>query len=348
MKKTALILLLVSFFLLVPQPALADSLNSFDVVATLPENQLDQAVTYFDLLMKPDQEQTLTLSVTNRLETTLPLELSLNKALTNGSGVVEYSGTLEDTATSPLPNIEELMTLSDNALVLQPNETKEIQLKIHMPSDKFLGVLAGGLYIKQVASEQQQEGNITNLFSREIAILLRTDKTIVKPQLAILSATAIQENARNVIEAVIDNQSATYLSDVTVTTSITQGKQKILNTTKEDMKIAPNSQFHYRIPLSGEPFEAGTYTVNLEVTSGKDQWQGSPTFTIQSKEAAALNQRDVSIQAMTSPIPWSTIILVSVLLMFALLLGYLMHHNRQLKQKLATTPSKRKVSRKHH
>lgn len=40
-----------------------------------------------------------------------------------------------------------------------------------MPDKEFEGVLAGGLYIEQISTEKV-EGNIKNVFSREIAVLL--------------------------------------------------------------------------------------------------------------------------------------------------------------------------------
>ncbi|MBP1040155.1 DUF916 and DUF3324 domain-containing protein [Vagococcus sp. BWB3-3] len=349
MKSIRILVLLISAysFFYLSNIAQADSLDSFDVVGDLPDNQLDKTVTYFDLLMKPEEKQTLNLRLTNRLDTPIPLELSFNKALTNGSGVVEYSGNLQDTSTSDTPNIEDLVTLEETSLTLKPKETKAIQLQINMPKETFSGVLAGGLYIKQTASQNEQKGNVTNLLSREIAVLVRTDKTAVKPELKILSASALQANSRNVIEAVVENTTATYISDVTIEAKVTQDGKEVLTDKKENMKIAPTSQFHYRIPLSGTSFEGGTYDVNLKITSGDSQWMGSPSFTIENKEAQSLNRQDVSVQAAKPAIPWSTIILVSVLIIFMIVLWYVMQYNRQLRQSLASKRKKRSHSRRH-
>lgn len=339
-------LLLFSFFFLA-DVSKAASLDSFDVIAELPDNQRDKQVKYFDLLMKPDQETILKVSLVNRLDTKLPLELSFNKAVTNGSGVVEYSGALKDTSKSSPYNIEEVVQLADKTVTLEPNQTKEIQLKVKMPNEELSGVLAGGLYVKQLAGDDKQEGNITNLFSREIAVLLRTNTAEVKPELVIKKASAVQANSRNVIETVIENTSATYLQDVTIEATVMLGDKKVLTNKNENMKIAPNTVFNYRIPLAGESFESGNYKVNLTVTSGENKWEGQPTFKVDTKEAKSLNQQDVSVQAAKKPIPWSTIILASVLVIVMLVLGYLMKHNRQLKRNLKKKKSKRKSSHRH-
>ncbi len=49
-----------------------------------------------------------------------------------------------------------------------------------MPDKEFEGVLAGGLYIEQISTEKV-EGNIKNVFSREIAVLLQNKTDEVKP-----------------------------------------------------------------------------------------------------------------------------------------------------------------------
>ena len=339
------ILLMFALFYL-PTPAQANSLDSFNLVAEIPENQLDQKVTYFDLLLKPDEKQTLTLRVTNRLEEELPLEISFNKALTNGSGVVEYAGNLTDQGTFALPNIEDLVTVSANTLTLAPKETQELQLKIHMPKEAFKGLLAGGIYVKQVEPAKSEAGNVTNLLSREIALLLRVNKEPVAPELKVVSATAQQANARNGVIAVIENVSGTYVSDVAIKTTITKDGKEVISDKKEGMKIAPSSQFPYRISLAGQAFKEGTYEVALEITAGEQSWSGTESFTIEPEVAASFNRQDVTLQDQKSDFPWSSLILVSVLLIFMLVLWRLLRYNRQLKAAVVAQQAQKKKGRK--
>ena len=103
----------------------ADSLDTFDVQIKLPESQRDKELMYYDLLLEPKAEEKLAVMVSNKSEQPINLQLSFNRAVTNMTGVVEYSGANEEATPSAPYAIEELVTLSDETLSLAPNEQKK-------------------------------------------------------------------------------------------------------------------------------------------------------------------------------------------------------------------------------
>ena len=63
----------------------------YSVKANIPENQIDKDKSYFDLKMKPNEEQAITLTVSNSSEEKIELNIVPNNAKTNQNGVIDYS-----------------------------------------------------------------------------------------------------------------------------------------------------------------------------------------------------------------------------------------------------------------
>ena len=89
-------ILTVLFFIGTGSTGTADSLDTFDVQIKLPESQQDKELMYFDLLLEPKAEEKLAVMVSNKSEQPINLQLSFNRAVTNMTGVVEYSGANEE------------------------------------------------------------------------------------------------------------------------------------------------------------------------------------------------------------------------------------------------------------
>ncbi|MDV2575667.1 DUF916 domain-containing protein [Lactiplantibacillus plantarum] len=70
--------------------ARADDLN-YTVQADLPDNQINQKVSYFDLKVTPGQTQNLTLTIKNSDSKEHRYTVSPNLAVTNNNGIIDYS-----------------------------------------------------------------------------------------------------------------------------------------------------------------------------------------------------------------------------------------------------------------
>lgn len=323
-------LFLVFAFSFFPTLVHGDSLDSFDAVIHPSDHQINQEQSYFNLKYQPDESERLTVTLTNRTDQTIKLKTSFNRTITNSLGVIEYSGTNKDDSNFGL-NITDYVKLNTDLVELAGNESKDIYLDVKMPAKAFDGVLAGGLYIEEV-SEGKIEGNIRNVFSREIAVLLRNSTDKVTPDLKITKAEASQVNGRNAIITTIDNEKATYVSDVTIDYQVVKDDKTIVKNKKEKLAIAPSSRFPYMISMDENEFSAGKYTVKMTITSGNQKWTGSPSFTINQKKATDYNDKDVTIEKRETN-PWLLIGGIIIVLLIAIVVFMYMRY-RKLKKKL--------------
>lgn len=321
---------LILAFSFLPIVAHGESLDSFDAVIHPSEQQLDKNQLYYDLHYQPNEEERLTVTLTNRTAEPIKLKAAFNRAVTNSLGVVEYSGMNKDESAFG-PSITDHVKLSDQEIDLAGNQSKDIYLDIHMPKQEFDGVLAGGLYLEQL-SDKKVDGNIKNVFSREIAVLLQNKTSEVKPELNITKAEATQANNRNAVMVTIDNEKATYVKNVAIDYEVEKDGTAITKAKKEQLSIAPSSRFPFLILMDNIEFTPGTYTVKTTVTAGDQKWRASPTFTIDREEAKHYSDSDVSIEEKTTP-PWIWVGIAVILILIAVVV-FMYSRNRRLKKKL--------------
>lgn len=293
--------LVVAFLFLIGGTAEASSLNVFEVTVDQPASQINQDLTYLSLQLPPASNETVMITVKNISEQPLKVKPSFNRAVTNSSGVIEYSGRRKETIDDIGIDIKELVNFDESEIQLEPQEEKILTAEITMPDNDFDGVLAGGFYFEEIP-EETGEGGIRNIYSRETALLIRNHQEEITPELKIISAQPAKENGRNIIELTIDNPQNTYVHAVKIQHEIKNGSDVFLQGEKTAMSIAPNSQFKYIVPLDGKEFTNGEYTVHVTATSNENSWQGSPTFTINRQEASHLNEEDVMVESPS--IPW--------------------------------------------
>lgn len=298
----------------------------------LPSSQVEGNHGFFNLQLSPGEQETLTIQLTNTKDTAIDLHLSGHTAFTNVHGVVEYG---EDA-----PEPDETLPYALDQLIewpqhirLAPNAQKNVDIQLSMPQEAFDGVLAGGIHIHEQSeadTASETEGiAITNQFAYVVGIVVRNTAMTVQPELTLIDVFPGQLNYRNVIQATIQNETPVFVNRLELEATVTrQGEDSPLyETMREDMQMAPNSHFHFPISLAGAPFKAGTYTLDLTARSGENEWTWQQDFTIDARQARALNREDVTLDQSTN---WWKVLLLLLLLVW--MLSYLRKVFRKVKR----------------
>ncbi|EKF51515.1 DUF916 and DUF3324 domain-containing protein [Lactococcus garvieae] len=344
LKKWAVFTLVLSGIIAFGKPAFANQFN-FSVKAVLPENQASKA-SYFDLLMKPDQEQTLSVELSNSTDKSVTVEQGLASATTNLNGVVEYSPNNIKADSSLKYNMKNYVNL-DKEIVLPAKTTKTVKIKVKMPATRFKGYMAGGLTYKEKQSEKKTSDSkgisIQNEYAYVIALLMSQESEKVAPDLKLTKVAPGQVNYRNVINANLQNPTMGYLNQMQLSETIKgiDNPKLVYKSSKEMMQMAPNSNFDYPLSLNGEKLQPGKYQLKMTVHGQKDEngkyvvkdskgnetrykyeWKFTQDFEITADKARELNQKDVTIKQDNSWIKWliiALIILVLILILFFIL-----------------------------
>ncbi|CAD5896366.1 C-terminal membrane anchored cell surface protein [Carnobacterium maltaromaticum] len=300
----------------------ASQLN-FSVTPILPENQKDKDKSYFDLQVEKAKEQELTVKLKNGTDKNVTVDTSINRATTNLNGVVEYGKTKDKKDASLVYNIEDFIEITEPEIDIPAHEEKQLILKVKGIPEVFDGILVGGLTFKEKQEEEDTKEDtsqglaIANEYAYVVGIVLHGENEDIPSDIKLTNAEAAQVNARNVINASLQNPKPKYLSNLSIDAVVTKkgSKDVLYSSKKKDMQMAPNSNFSYPIPLEGEALKSGEYNVSMNIKSVNDQWELSKDFTIDKETADSLNEKDVTIKKNDT---WIYVVIGFSLLMIAL------------------------------
>lgn len=285
------------------QTASAAELN-FSVESVLPNNQRDKKQTYFDLRMKPGQEQTVYVLLKNTTKKNVTVNIGANEAKTNINGTTQYDTNKIERDSTLKYSLADIVTV-EKKVVVKPKTEKKVPVKIKMPNEDIPGVILGGLSFQQKDSEvdteeksEDQGLSIKNRFSYNLAMMLSTNDDDVKPELVLNDVKADLYNARTVILANIQNTKPMLMNQLEVKANVTKkgDSEQLFKKNAKEMQMAPNSNFDYTIPLDGKTIDAGEYTLTMEATSMGETWKWKKDFTVTNDQATKFAEKDVDVK----------------------------------------------------
>lgn len=295
----------------------------FSVETVTPYNQVNMAKTYFDLNMKPAQQQTLKINIRNDSKKEITLMPKITSATTNGNGIIEY-GNMDVKSDTTLRHKMEDIISTEKQVVLSPHQNYTLQLKMHMPKEKFDGLLAGGIVLQQIHDKEEkgQEMADKNEYAYVIAILLSENDTKIRPGLKLNQVMIDQRNDCKIIRANIQNRISMCMYNMKIDAKIIhKGRNEVLyKENREGLQMAPNSNFDYSIPLQGKEITDGEYTLHLKVRAMGREWNWKKDFAISNSAANELKETDAGLKKNNSPIYIYMGITASVLFILSFIL----------------------------
>lgn len=353
LKKWVALTLILIGTVIFSRPVFANQFN-FSVKAILPDNQISKA-SYFDIKLKPKQEQTLTVELSNGTDKTVTVEQGLASATTNLNGVVEYSPNDIKPDSSLKYNMKDYVKV-DKEITLPPKTTKTIKVQVKMPNSSFKGYMAGGLTYKEKSDDSKKTSDskgisIQNEYAYVIALLMSQSSEKVAPDLKLTKVGPGQVNYRNVINANLQNPTMGYLNQMQLSETIKGlDNPKIeYKSSKDMMQMAPNSNFDYPLSLNGEKLQPGKYRLDMIVHGQKDEkgkyvaqdekgnetrykyeWKFTKDFEITADKARELNAKDVTVKADYSWMKW--LIIALIILFIIALLFFILWKRRKKEQ----------------
>ena len=289
LKKVVLLLILISFSVIGIK---AHTMTAdFSVSPLLPANQFKANEGFFDLLMKPGEQQEVEVRVINYSAKSLSIEIAVANATTNSNGLVEYVPNKIKPDKSLLYPLKDYVSYPAEPTI-PPRSSQLVTFKVIMPSENFKGVIAGGLTFKAKQKDETQlklkQGEaLTSQYQYNIALLLHQNKEIIPPELKLTNMQVSALDRDCVINVNLQNSAMTYLSGMNIEATI-KGKTNPglkYSLKNSGLQMAPNSNFNLPIPMIGQAggdktLQAGKYHLQL-VAYGKN----SPEGKYESKDA---------------------------------------------------------------
>jgi len=329
MKQIYLLLASLIFTLFIIKDTWADELN-YAVEADIPENQIDKNLNYFDLLLRPEERQDISITITNNSNKTESFTISVNNALTTNNGNIDYTQHNLQTDKSMKVSIEELVKNTHEKIELKPREKQKIIFHISMPKEKVEGIILGGINVTKDHDYKERKNKnilIENMYSYVIGLQIRQELAPVTPKLNLNEVqTGIVNDTTSVI-ANFQNSTAALLQNVSIVAKLIRREEGtvVLTTKKENMNIAPNTNFDFLINRHHETLTSGKYTLDVSIYSDQKVWTFNKDFTVKNKQtiqSAAKYKNNHSIKDYN-------LLDISLFFIFVVILSYIIYHIRK-------------------
>ncbi|MEI5994505.1 DUF916 and DUF3324 domain-containing protein [Candidatus Enterococcus mansonii] len=327
-----IIVMALSFSIHITNAFAADM--NFSVEANIPKNQIDKSQTYFDLKMKPEQEQDISITIKNSSDEAATFTIEPHIAVTNQNGVIDYSKELEKDSSLNV-GLTDVIS-GEEKYTLAPKETKKAVFHLKMPKESYDGIILGGFHIRKEQKDdkagEKQSVQIKNQYAYVIGIKLRETDKSVQPELVLNNVKPALQNYRTVVTANIQNTQPVIINGLKVKAKISkENSDEVLHETeKQDMSMAPNSNFDFPINWNSQKLKAGTYHLSLVAEDDKEhKWTLEKTFKINGNESRKLNKEAVELEK-----DYTMWIILAVIMIILLLIIIWMIVKKQNEKKL--------------
>jgi hypothetical protein len=262
----------------------------YNATPIIPDNQLNKSVSYFDLLVQPDQTQLLKIEVANSSNKEIKVSVKPHTARTTRNGTVDYSG-MDLKSTSNLPFSFEEVTSKEKIVTIAPRSKEIVEFSVKIPAKKFRGVVLGGFYIHEIkpkAATTENKGiQIRNEFSLVIGCQLRMSEISTNKNFSLNDVYIDNYGGYFSVISSIHNVSAELVSFYSLKGEITDKNNKsVLKFSKDSFSMAPNSICDLPEKVDTKKLPSGTYQMQMTILSRdkSKSWKLTKNFEVKSSE----------------------------------------------------------------
>lgn len=295
--------------------------GAFNVIPQLPDNQVSEMSSYFDLKMDPGVEQTISFDIVNSGDEPMIAAISLNNGTTgsNAEKIYDSTGATDESMVMPMT---EMAQLEKEEVTVKPHETERVHVTVNSPKEPFDGVSVGGITVTaDTVREHDEKKNgfsIDNRLAYVIAIQIRMTDHVVAEHLNYRNSDASYGYDTTHFVSYVQNDQARVMNGITIDGVIKDVDGRIVATaSKENGGILPNTSFTVSYDLvNDEQLEAGDYSVNLKIKSETNEWEWDDTVTLDYMIMDTLGN-----EVQHKVILWPIITIASVILLVGLLVS---------------------------
>lgn len=271
----------------------------FTVQAVLPENQVNDRIGYYHLLMEPEQQQTIQVRIVNTSAEKQTYKVEVINAATNRNGLITYDERDKEPDESMKLPITEVAKPKHKEVSVEAYSEGQAEIDLQTPTEPFQGILLGGVRISLKSDETEEESkgmSVKNTYGYAIGLVL-TEQEIApvygETELKLVKLQPEIDYGSKVLEASIQNPHPEAMQKLVAEGKIVRkGQKKALADNKlENVKIAPNSVFPFQVDWGMQEVAAGDYTFIGKIKGQTKTWDFKEDFTITREMAKKMNEQ---------------------------------------------------------
>lgn len=351
MKRILFLITLFIFFIPFNGNSFAEENDQFEVAIAPSPHQLEENLSFFDLLVEPREVIDLNLLVTNTGKEKKLIKVTPTNARTDNNGEIDYSRIKkEETEDSSLLLPFTSMVSKEQSITLDPGKSQTVSFKLKIPEEKFNGTVLGGFVISasDISTEKGKADKnngiyIKNEYEIRKAVRIRESEENLTPEFSINNIGFEWVNNIPALTVNIQNSVATMFGNMTINATVTDSKsQKIIKKySAENLEMAPNSNFNFPIFWYDQDIIEGNYNLSLKITSGSENWDLDKKFSITKNESSKFS--DYHEKSTKSKMTWIDYLIITLIVLVILILVCIVIFLIK-KNKLFSMSSKKKKS----
>ena len=310
--------ILLTFVSVSKVSAKTEAYGSFSLEPHLPENQINQNVGYFDLLMTEDMGQRISFDIVNDGDDTMVATIEFNNATTGLNAEKTYTEGVEPDKSMVIPMLD-MATIETKNVEVKARSRETVYIDIKAPSNPFDGVSLGGIRVtanKETKDNKENKNGfvIENRISYVIALQVRMNDNATNRNLNYVKSSAELIDLKPQFVSYIQNDQPVVMNNVSLEGKVKNNVGEIVaEINKEDGGIFPNSEFMISYALLNNQIEAGDYTIDLKITSDEDIWQWQEVIALEDDIAKDLNENTLK------PVKNNTLFYVIIILIIVII-----------------------------
>lgn len=302
----------------------------YSVEAVTHPKQLNKQISYFDLLVEPNDSTQLEILLHNATDKTETFDVSFVDAYTNANGLIVYEK--KTTSNDALLSVKSFSGESQQKVQVNAYSSKKVSIPIQVPSNTFKGTFLGGIRV---------EKNINDKKKSAIAVSNRYVYVIgVKMTMSLLKETFdpywndVTLNTSSyypVLDFKIKNKTASISSPLQVEMTLYK-EDTVIARQNMEAKFVPYGKAALSFRLQKE-LQAGKYKTYLKLsdTENRKTWEWKHSLNITERETAAVNEH-IKVQKSSSKgldFFWISVIIASGMTFFTLV-AYIIYLQKKI------------------
>lgn len=259
-----------------------------------PVNKEDNNL-YFDLKLKPGEEQTIYLRITNDGLREDEYSMDISPATTTKQGLIDYQGNKENLHESLKYDIDDYVSY-EKKIKVPAKDSVDVPITITSPKEEFDGIILAGIFVGLASSsdDEEVEGIVTTTGYSYPLMLSQNDNELTS-EIKFDSVYPAVSFGETSIVAKLFNPVMKGYAGLSYHAVITKDKKEFINKQYTDKEFAPSSFCEFVIDLDNKPLIAGSYILNLSIEDKRgNEWKFEEPFTVTRQQAKQINATTIT------------------------------------------------------
>ena len=276
----------------------------------------------------PSGSQELKVKIFNNKKHDIKVKAMVTPATICRNGFISYTNFTNHDESLRYP-LSDILKLDQSEYTVPAGSFVTASALLNVPTESFDGIILGGLVFTKVADdsktakEAQLSAQIENEYQYVVGVMLSENDNKVTANMNLKYIKSTLANYHTNLAVNLQNDTPVIIPNLKISATVYKKVNSEIYkfTEKENIKMAPNSNFDFMVDWQNHKFEAGEYRVHVIAQNSEYFWEWDENFIITPTEANDINKDAVDL--IKTPSNWIYILLAIAVLALVAFLSFI-------------------------